>query len=421
MSGDGEVVTIRSLASGGSGVGRLADGMTVFVPRTVPGDVVRLAELRRRRRHAEAQVAQIVTAGPDRVEPVCPHFTADRCGGCQWLHIAPAAQAEAKRRIVGDALRRIAKLDLPDPELVSSPHPLGYRTTVTLTVRWRGSRPVVGFHDSVTPDRVFPLEHCAIAHPDLNALWEALRGAAACLPRGDDVRLKLRRSSAGALHAVVAGGDRAWTDGAPLVAAAHARGLSVSVWWQPAAGAVRRVAGPEADPAVAAFAQVNPAVATLLYAAVVNAVQAAGRPGRLLDLYAGAGETALALAEAGWDAVLVELDARAVRRAEALAADRSVRLRCIAGRVEEHLAPLLPADVVVVNPPRTGLGAPVTERLFAQFPRRLVYVSCDPATLSRDLARLGVAASHVRDARAFDMFPQTSHVETVVVAERVGA
>src|SRR5262249_35550873 len=121
------VVTIESLAAGGAGVAHLDDGMIVFVPRTAPADRVRLAGVHRKRRHAEARIGEVLASGPDRVAPPCAHYVADRCGGCQWQHVGAEAQARAKRRLVGDALRRIGGLVLDDPELVASPRALGYR------------------------------------------------------------------------------------------------------------------------------------------------------------------------------------------------------------------------------------------------------------------------------------------------------
>ena len=417
-----EEILIESLAAGGDGVGHFADGITVFVPRAAPGDRLLLHEVRRRKRHARAEIAQTLSASPDRVEPSCVHFVRDRCGGCQWQHLAPEAQARAKRRIVGDALRRIGGLDLPDPELVASPRPLAYRTTVTLTVRNSGGAPTVGFHDATDGSRVFPLEHCAIARDELNALWRAALPARGSLPRGDDVRLKLRVAPDGGLHVIVHGGADGWTTPEPLSRAASAAGLAATVWWQPAGGAVRRMAGPGDEPGAVAFEQVNAEVATLLRDAVVAAAAPPpndiGKRWRVLDLYAGAGDTALPLAELGCEVVMVEMDRRAVLRAEQRAAAKALAMRCVAARVEDRLAKLLPADAVIVNPPRTGLSEAVAASLGASRPACLVYVSCDPATLARDLKRLGVTADAVALLRAFDMFPQTSHVETLLVARR---
>jgi len=420
LTGAGETVTIESLAAGGAGVTHLSDGMIAFVPRTAPGDLVVLGAVRRHRRHADAQPSSLVSPGPGRVEPPCMHFVRDRCGGCQWQHLSAEVQAAAKRRIVGDALRRIGGLDVPDPEIVTSPRELGYRAAMTLTVRWRrGGPPVVGFHDGVDPERVFSLGRCAIARGELNDLWEAVRPEMSALPRGEDVRLRLRVEGDGSRHLLVSGGEGAWTRGEPLAAAAARAGIPVTVWWQPPGGAVRRMAGAEGDPAAVAFGQVNPEIAAQLREAVVAVARGATGPGpaRILDLYAGAGETAIPLAADGNRVVLIESELRAVRRAEQRAGASGVTLRCIAGRVEDHVGSVLPADVVIVNPPRAGLGQSVADRLREARPRRLIYVSCDPATLARDLRRMGIGTTGLRMVRAFDMFPQTSHVETLVEVE----
>ncbi len=416
MSGPGPV-TIERLAAGGDGVGRLDDGLTVFVPRTAPGDVIRPAALRRHRRHAFARVGALLTPGPGRVEPRCRHYVRDECGGCQWQHLSAETQRAARSRIVGDALRRIGKLDAADPEVVPSPDAYGYRGTVTLAVRGRGAARVVGLHRSGDA-AVFPLERCEIAQEPLNALWTALRPAVAALPEGADVRLVLRVSPDGALHVVARGGERAWTGAADLGAAAAARRLEPTVWWQPEGGAVRRMAGPGAVPAAVTFEQANAAVARALRDAVLGALPPG--PGRLLDLYAGDGAVGLEAAARGWDAVTVEVDARAVRWTEARALERRLAVRALAARVEDVVRGLLPAAVVVANPPRTGLDAAVAAALRAAPPGRLVYVSCDPATLARDLVRLGADAARLAVVRGYDMFPQTAHVETLVVLDRAG-
>lgn len=413
--GPPSAIVIESLAAGGAGVAHLADGITVFVPRAAPGDRVTLRDVRRHRRHAVAEIGEIVEPGPERVQPACAHFIRDRCGGCQWQHLSIETQRTAKQRIVGDALRRIGKLDVTDPELVESPRTFGYRTSITLTVRPTLDAPVVGFHRADGDARVFPLERCEIAREELNALWTAIRPALAALPPGDDVRLKLRVSADGARYVVVGGGEGAWRTPEPLARAAAAAGLRATLWWQPRGGAMRRMTGPEADPGLVSFAQVNAEAADALRAAVLGAVPASAR--RVLDLYAGAGDTALPLAGRGHDVVMVEVDTRAIARAEQRARQSGIALRCVAGRVEDRIGKLLPADVVIVNPPRTGLAEGVTDSLRIGASALLVYVSCDPATLARDLRRLGVAGGDLLTLQAFDMFPQTSHVETLVVAD----
>jgi 23S rRNA (uracil1939-C5)-methyltransferase len=408
-------VVIESLAAGGDGVGHLPDGMAVFVPRTAPGDRVRVADVRRHRRYARAVVRQVLEPGPGRVEPSCVHFARDGCGGCQWQHLSAEAQAEAKRRIVGDALRRLGGLAVEDPPLLASPRAYGYRATITLAVRWQGAAPVVGFHDGERTERVFPLERCEVAREELRALYSALRPALGALPRGADVRLKLRAARDGTLHAVALGGDGEWTGAPRLATAAAAAGGAATVWWQPAGGAARRLAGPAGDRGALAFEQVNAEVAAALLAAIVESVPARAR--RVLDLYAGTGEAGLALAGPSREVVSVELDRAAAGYAERQARHAASRLEVLTGRVEDLIEDLLPADVVVANPPRPGLAPAVADALANRPPERLLYVSCDPATLARDLRRLGAGPERLR-LRCFDMFPQTSHVETLAVLSR---
>jgi 23S rRNA (uracil1939-C5)-methyltransferase len=427
VTGESEtLVVIESLAAGGDGVGRLADGMVVFVPRTAPGDHVRLRDITRRRRHAAARVADVVSAGPGRAQPPCGHFARDRCGGCQWQHLPAAVQAGAKSRIVGDALRRIGALAVGDPPIVPSPRALAYRATITLTVKWSGGSPVCGFHDVECPERVFPLERCHIARESVQALWDAIRPAAPGLPRGDDVRLKLRQAADESLHVMIEGGEGAWTGAARIAAAAAAAGIPATVWWKPRSGAFRRLAGPPASESAVTFSQVNPEVARLLREEVVKAVTGApdrplGGKARVLDLYGGSGQVALALAGIGCDVTLVELEQRAVAEASRAAGEMGVSLECVAGPVEKHLDRLLPADCVVLNPPRSGVADSVARLIGARRPPRLIYVSCDPATLARDLRRMGVREGEISVLRGFDMFPMTSHVETLVVADRPAA
>ena len=408
------VVVIESLAAGGEGVGHLPDGMAVFVPRTAPGDRVAIGAVRRRRRYARATAGRVLAPGPDRVEPRCVHFLRDGCGGCQWQHLSAERQAAAKRRIVGDALRRIGALGVEDPPLIPSPRAFGYRGTVTLTVRWpgRAGPPVAGFHRGDEPDVVFPLERCEIAHHALDALWSALRPALQALPRGDDVRLKLRVGRDGGLHVVVGGGDGAWTTAQPLADVAKAAGHPATVWWQPRGGAPRRLAGPEADRGVLAFEQVNAEVAAAMRDAILGAVPVSAR--RVLDLYAGAGETGLAITGAGRAVVCVEVNESAVRHAAFEAQRTGVALEAVAARVEDVVGGLLPADAVIVNPPRTGLAPAVCAALRERPPERLIYVSCDPATLARDLRRMEAEAGRLQ-LTCYDMFPQTSHVETLAI------
>jgi 23S rRNA (uracil1939-C5)-methyltransferase len=405
------VVRIRGIAAGGDGVGQLADGMTVFVPRTAPGDDVAVEITQRRRRHAKGRAVELRAPGPGRASPACVHYTRDACGGCQLQHLDAAAQLAAKQSLVGEALRRIGRRDVPDPAIIPSPAAWRYRTKITLTVSPDGAR--IGLRQVDRPDAVFDLVDCPITDERLMDLWSAVRAHRPLLPPDlRDVVLRIDRD--GRAHVIARSNPPAW-DAAPLAAAVGR--ADVSYWWHAEGGAARVVAGPVTGFPALAFEQANPVLADAIRAAAVTAL--APSPGvKIWDLYGGVGDGARRLAEAGAAVWSVEADRSAVEWAARQPASSAPTY--VQGLVE-HVLPRLPRpQAVLLNPPRTGAHARVTEALerLAREPAgglRVAYVSCDPATLARDLARL--PSYVVRQVVAYDLFPQTSHVETLVVLE----
>jgi len=409
-----EVVTITGIATGGDGVGRLADGRAVFVPRAAPGERIRLRDGVRLHKHfAKAELAEIVAAGAERVAAPCPHYVHDRCGGCQLQHLAYDAQLAAKRAIVGDALRRIGKLDVPDPEIVEAVEEWRYRAKVSLTVKRGGGRArAVGFHPYDQPGRIFPLADCHITDFRLMALWRDLKPRLDLLPAGL-ARLTLRLDREGRRHIIAESAGEPWLDAERLRAALPA-GEPVICWWQPVDGAARVMAGgPATGFPATAFEPVHPEMALL---ARRWAVEQLGdlRGGVAWDLYGGIGDAAVELAGRGAQVASVDVDEAAVEWARGRASERPIRF--IAGRVEDVLPTLPEPNAVVVSPPRDGLHWNVTLRLTNQPVAHLAYLSADPATLARDLHRLSVNY-RIAAVRAFDLFPQTAQVETVVVLE----
>jgi len=417
-----ELVTITGIAAGGDGVGRLADGRAVFVPRAAPGERVRLKAdgLTLHKSFARGELETVLEPVASRVTPPCQHFSQDRCGGCQLQHLAYDAQLAAKRAIVGDALRRIGKVDVPDPEIVESVEEWRYRTTLHLAVRRsgepapsgaRGPAVSIGFHPYDRPNAVFALVDCQIADFRLMALWRDLRKHLDLLP-AKCTQLTLRLDREGHRHVVAESAGEPWLGAADLRAALP-DGQQVVCWWQPAEGAARVVAGPATGFPATAFEPVNPEMAML---ARRWAVQQLGdvRARTVWDLYGGIGDTAALLAERGAQVVSVDADEKAIEWARKRGLGGEVRL--IAGKAEDLLASLPRPDAAIVNPPRAGLHWDVTLRFTGDPVGRLVYLSRDPATLARDVSRLSVNY-HVAAVRAFDLFPQTAHVETAVLLE----
>jgi 23S rRNA (uracil1939-C5)-methyltransferase len=403
-----DLVEITRIAVGGDGVGRLSDGRVVFVPRTAPGDRIRLREgsLQRHRNFARAALGEVAHAGQARVSPPCPHYVHDHCGGCQLQHLAYDAQLAAKRAIVGDSLRRIGKLDLPDPEITEALEEWRYRSKISME-----AKTTVGLHPYDRPNFVFPLADCHITDFRLMALWRELRGKLGMLPQ-PLTRLTLRLDRDERRHVIAESAGEPWLNADELrVALQGSVDGAVVCWWQPADGAARVVAGPATGFPATAFEQVNPGMGMLTRRWAVEQLGDV-RSQTVWDLYGGIGDTAALLVERGANVVSVDADEKAVTWGR----ERLPAARFIAARAEDVLPSLPVPHAVVVNPPRGGLHWDVSLRLTSAPVSKLVYISCDPATLARDLSRLNVNYQLVA-VRAFDLFPQTAHVETVAVLE----
>jgi 23S rRNA (uracil1939-C5)-methyltransferase len=349
---------IERLAAGGDGVGRL-DGLAVFVPRTAPGDRVRARIVERRRRFARAECVELLEPGPDRREPPCPYY-AD-CGGCAWMHLEEPAQQRAKLEIVRDALRRIGGVDVPD-ELrhIPSPRAFGYRSRAR--VAYDAGR--VGFRARAS-HQVIDIERCAVLDPATQAALERLRTDA---PRGTG-EVQLRGF-----------GDRVEIAGRTYLV------------------------GPDA------FFQANAS----LWEMWLDQIGSLCGSGELaVELYAGVGFYTAVLQQHFEQVLAVERGAAAHDLA------RNTSARVIQASAEswakKNLAGLAP-DLVVVNPPRTGCDRRVIEAIARSGARRFLYISCDPATLARDVARLG-DAYHAREIVVLDALPQTEHVECIALLD----
>jgi 23S rRNA (uracil1939-C5)-methyltransferase len=403
-------VAIESIAAGGDGVGR-KDGLVVFVPRTAPGDVV-TAQIAGRGHFARGALRNVVTASSSRIAPPCPHYTRDRCGGCQLQHMTYESQLSAKQLIIRDSLQRIGKRAVDIPQIERSPKDWRYRTKLTLALRRNGVRWIAGLHPYDDPARVFPLSDCPITDRRVVSAWHEVMQADAYFPDAAELRGSMRITSGG--PTLVMMGGQSWAARDQFSAAVPS--LS-AVWWEPAGDKPRRLLYDkrvDRSPS-ASFAQVNAEMAAVLSDYVMERAREQN-PRTAIDAYAGAGQAALALSKEGVQVTAIELDPEASEWSASKLRAPSVAVQ---GRVEELLPTVLPADLVLLNPPRAGVDASVPDALEknAHQIQNLIYVSCNPATLARDLSRLPSYA--IESVRAFDMFPQTAHVETVCVLRPV--
>jgi 23S rRNA (uracil1939-C5)-methyltransferase len=316
------------------------------------------------------------------------------------------SQLAAKQLIIRDSVQRIGKRQIEPPPLERSPKEWRYRTKLTLAIRRRGARWIAGLHPYDDPVRVFPLSDCPITDRSVVSAWHEVMQADAYFPDATELRGSIRKTTDG--PTLVMMGGESWAARDQFAAAVPS--LS-AVWWVPSEDKPRRLVYDrrvDKSPS-ASFAQVNAEMAEILRAHVLERASSLA-PRTAVDAYAGSGDMAMALSDAGVDVTAIELDADASEWSASRLRHPSTAVR---GRVEDGLPDAMPVDLVILNPPRAGVDARVTETLEAHAGRirALIYVSCNPATLARDLSRLPSYA--IENLRAFDMFPQTAHVETV--------
>jgi 23S rRNA (uracil1939-C5)-methyltransferase len=433
---------IESLAYGGDGVAHLDDRRTAFVAGSCPGDVVQLEIAEDHGRFVRARIESIVEPSPDRVEAPCPYFGV--CGGCTWQHVSAEAQSAAKRRAVVDALTRIG--GIPDANervrpLVESPSAYGYRNKVELVAeRDSTGRLQLGFHKARS-DEVVPVESCMLLPRAHAKSPKALSGALRYLSGSQDlglrrVGLRVARNTRDAEVAL-------WTSPGPFprkpaattlgqalktssIVRVLAKGtdkerkvagvevLSGNGFWR------ERLLGNRMTISAPSFFQVNTAAAENLITLVMDAV-AAEETDRVIDLYAGAGTFTLPLAEVAADVIAVEAASSAVRDLRRNLEDAQLWADVIGGDAARELAAIDSADVVLVDPPRSGLTPDAAASIAQTNARTIVYVSCDPATLARDAVALRSLGYELDSATPVDLFPQTYHVETVATFRSVAS
>ena len=306
--------------------------------------------------------------------------------------------------MIGDAMQRIGKIEVDVPAVRPSADEWRYRTKLTLALRRRSGQWIAGLHAYDDPSRVFALADCPITDRRVVGAWREVMAVAHLLPDAQDLRGSIRWTDDGPTFVLI--GGRRWTSHEEFFAAVP---TLAALYWEPLdRPRLTLVERRTSHIPAASFAQVNPVVASQLREHVYHRVLAY-QPTRVVDAYSGNGDLSVSIAAHGINVTAIELDADAAAWAQTRLPESS---RSVRARVEDALPMHLPADVVIVNPPRAGLHADVPAMLSGgQRPRVILYVSCDPATLARDIARLsGYTVSAIT---AFDMFPQTSHVETV--------
>jgi len=416
-------VSIEKLVYGGDGLARTPQGV-VLVSGVIPGERVRVRLLERKKGVRRAQLLEVSDESVDRVRAECPYF--GRCGGCQLQHISYARQIAIKQEILRESFERVGKIRLEVPVSATTAEPWRYRNRTRLRIEKQGGSFRIGYHEAQS-NRLCAVETCPISSPAIgDVLTKLAQGVgAAIFPDSDaDIELELFASDNDrAMLATVYSSmppprefGESLRSALPILASVAWRGpdRTETVWGE---GALTyRVGEFHFRVGHGAFFQTN----RYLLEAMVEAVRQDLEGDRVLDLYAGVGLFALPLSRRFEKVAAVEGGEGAGELATNLGVVGG-RARAFHKSVEKFLAVTSARwDVVVVDPPRNGLTPGVIEQVRRVAPKRLVYVSCDPTTLARDLAHLTPAPYHIRSVEMVDQFPQTFHIETVVHLEQSG-
>lgn len=446
----GEVldVAVHDLSHKGEGVGRY-EGLTLFIPNAAPGDRVKARVVESKKTYARAVLVEVVEPSPDRVPPRCP--VVDQCGGCQLQHIAYSKQLDLKRDTVVANITRIGKLnDVIVHPTIGMEDPWNYRNKAQIPVGFHSGRVIAGFF-APGSHRLVDIDVCDIQHPLGNQIMTAVKS----LAQQYGVRIYDERRHTGVLRHVLTrvarGSGEAMavlvTNGPEFPHAAEiARGLMEQV---PGVVSVvqninshktnvvlgetsRVIAGQDhitdyiGDLAFnispVSFFQVNPVQTEVLYAKAVEYAALTGDQ-TVLDLYCGIGTISLFLARQAAHVIGIEWVEEAVRDARINAQRNGVdNVRFIAGDAATHMPRLaadgIALDVVVLDPPRKGCDESVLRAIAEVGPKRIVYVSCNPASLARDLNLLDQLGYKTVEVQPVDMFPHTAHIECCALLVR---
>lgn len=440
-------LTVDGLTHNGEGVGRIR-GMAIFIPDAIPGDEVEVKLISIKKSYARGLVTKTLKRSPKRIAPQCPH--ALECGGCQLQHMSYDAQLYWKQRQVQDSLQRLGQLEVAVQPIIGMEYPFSYRNKAQFPLGNEQDGVAMGFYRRGTHDLV-DLDECGIQHPLLVKLALATKELVTKyeIPPYDEVkhtgllrhlvgRVSFSRSQ---LMAVLVTRkepipkleqflEELTTKVPELVSVAvnvNPRvtnaifGQETKVVWGDSylidsIGDIQYAISPRS------FYQVNPKQTKVLYDLVKQHARLSGNE-TIWDLYCGIGTIGLYLASEANKVYGVETIGEAVADARYNAALNNIKhAHFIHGKAEEVVPTWSKkgeqVDLIVVDPPRKGCEEQVIDTIKQARPKRVIYVSCNPPTLARDLALLVEAPYHIKLVQPVDMFPQTSHVECVVLLER---
>lgn len=416
--------SIHSVAFGGDGVGKI-EAKVCFVPNTLPDEIVEVKICEQKRNFARGELLRIIRPNSERVTPPCPYFL--YCGGCQLQHASYSLQLELKKRFLEDSLTRIAHLPYPVPQVRASTDIFGYRRHITLKIQQINNSFSLGF--TTKNGSHLPINSCLLFRPSTDPVLIFLQKLISNLdpnlplanstvkivktsedhylifcslkrtiPRIDLSKLQDALTNYPSLDGwIIQTPEEAYTFGTTMASFTH-RGITC--FYSPLG-----------------FVQNHPEQAGLLYDWIVEKNK---KFQKIVDLYCGIGASSLLLAREVQEVIGVELNPASVEMANQNASSNQINnIEFICSDVETAIPALITSktpNAIVVNPPKIGLSESVL-KILAKYRLPITYISCNPPTLARDLAYLAKEGFIIKELQAFDMFPQTTHLETAVFLE----
>lgn len=415
---------VSAIAFGGQGIVRL-NGFVIFVPFSAPGDKVRGVITSRKKQFATGKIIELLESSPLRTTPLCPYY--GTCGGCQLQHLSPEAQLDYKKNAIEEAFQRIAKLtDIPISPAVASPHPWAYRRHIKLHLQVIQGQFQAGYigTDNQT---LLPIQQCPIFLPAKNPIFGKIQTLLKKLHAVDGnygqvtiikqphekvlVAFAFNRMP-GNIQQVMENALEKIPEWTGLIARSDKQMFE----WGTAM-AMTDLEGLHFHFSPFAFMQNHPEQSLRIYQSILDLAKKS-EPKEILDLYCGIGISTLLLARHGFQTAGVESNPTAIALARNNAKLNNIStaafIQADVGKILNQLTKNRKCELVIVNPPRAGLDDRTMRSLIAAAPREIIYISCMPSTLARDLHHLCQNNYKIHSIQPYDMFPQTAHVETVV-------
>lgn len=412
---------VDGISHAGEGVARI-DGKATFIPFSIPGETVTIKITEEKKNYQRAELESIIRSSPDRKEPPCPYYY--KCGGCSYQHVDYERQLSLKRQVVEETLKRIGGIDVEVNPTIGMENPWHYRNKVEWHTDREAGQPTMGYYKN-NSNTLIDIENCLLISSVmqdyscyLKQHWQELRIPEKC-------EIILRQSSRGQLMIIFNGAGSSEINFAQMLndceaASVYSMDQDVTRLHYGDSRLEEKLGDITFELSPLSFFQVNQ-IQTEKMLAIVKDYAQLRRSDNVLDAYCGTGSIALSVAGSVKKVVGVESFKSAIKDAKRNAfLNNTSNCKFFKGACEEIVPALEDKfDVIILDPPRSGCKKELIQAVINKSPRSIIYVSCNPSTLARDLALFKDTAYNIAQVQPIDMFPQTHHVETVVLMSRV--